>query len=62
MFLAAVGTVPPGLEDMIKADVQEVMGKDSPVRVILLQAAAGAPLEAANPEDREPSISARPRA
>ena len=62
VFLAAIGTVPPGLEDMVKADVQEVMGKSSPVRVIILQSAAGAPLEAADPEDREPSISARPRA
>ena len=62
VFLAAIGTVPPGLEDMVKADVQEIMGKDSPVRVIILQSAAGAPLEAADPEDREPSISARPRA
>ena len=62
VFLAAVGTVPPGLEDVVKADVQEVMGKHTPVRVIILQAAPGAPLEAADPEDREPSISARPRA
>jgi uncharacterized hydrophobic protein (TIGR00271 family) len=62
VFLAAIGTVPSGLEDMVKADVQTVMGKDSPVRVIILQSAAGAPLEAADPEDREPSISARPRA
>jgi len=62
VVLVTEGPVPEGLIEGVKADMQDVMGEETPIRVIILRSATGVPVEAAEPEDREPSPTAGPRA
>jgi uncharacterized hydrophobic protein (TIGR00271 family) len=62
VVLVTEGPVPDGLLEDVKTDMQDVMGEETPIRVIVLRSASGVPLEAAEPEDREPAASSEPRA
>lgn len=52
VVLAAAGPVDPQLTVDIEEEIQEVMGGDTPVRVVILLTVPGAPPEPVDPEDR----------